>query len=197
MLLRKCEIRRCFVFPPHLSSGSALPCGTGNPEIASFHLNTVRCIANEHIKHMVHMHCACNAVQLLIVVELPFIPKVIDYMHQTSKTYLESEHSILLSVTRTLYIYQVCHSVGRCVKMIETCSSSCLEWKLMGCVILLSQQMSDASKHITDYICFLSRRQRIGAHALCVQHSPTAMRRSRLPFSWTMPPPAPSWTHWV
>ena len=33
--------------------------------------------------------------------------------------------------------------------------------------------MSDAIKHITDDI-FLSGIQRIGAHALCVQHSPTA-----------------------
>jgi len=53
---------------------------------------------------------------------LPFIPKVIDCMHQTIKTYLEMEHSILLSVTHTLYGYQVCHSVGRCVK-----DESCLD----------------------------------------------------------------------
>jgi len=34
--------------------------------------------------------------------------------------------------------------------------------------------MSDPIKHITYDILFLSIRQRIGAHALCVQHSPTA-----------------------
>ena len=28
-----------FIFPPHLTSASALPGETGNPEIASFHLN--------------------------------------------------------------------------------------------------------------------------------------------------------------
>jgi len=33
----------------------------------------------------------------------------------------------------------------------------------------------NAIKHITDDIFFLSGRQRIGAHALCVQHSPTAV----------------------
>jgi len=27
------------IFPPHLTSASALPGKTGNPEIASFHLN--------------------------------------------------------------------------------------------------------------------------------------------------------------
>jgi len=52
----------------------------------------------------------------LVAVKLPFIPKVIDSMHQTIKIYLEREHSILLSVTRTLYVYQVCHDIGRCVK---------------------------------------------------------------------------------
>jgi len=31
VLLKKQEIRRCFVFPPHLSSASALPCERGNP----------------------------------------------------------------------------------------------------------------------------------------------------------------------
>jgi len=62
----------------------------------------------------------------LIAVQLPFIPKVIDCTHQTIKTYLDWEHSIVLSVTHTLYVYQVCHGVGRCVKY-ESCSSSSLE----------------------------------------------------------------------
>jgi len=50
-----------------------------------------------------------------VVVELPFIPKMIDYMHHTIKTYLEREHSILLSVTRTLCVYQVCYTVSGAV----------------------------------------------------------------------------------
>jgi len=56
----------------------------------------------------------------LVAVEPTFIPKVIDCMHQTIKTYQEREHSILLSVTRTLYVYEVCHSVGRslCMKKV-------------------------------------------------------------------------------
>jgi len=41
VLLRKQEIRRCFGFPPHLSSASALPCETGNPEDSAL----VHCIA--------------------------------------------------------------------------------------------------------------------------------------------------------
>jgi len=66
----------------------------------------------------------------LVAVKLPLIPKVIDCMHQTIKTYLEREHSILLSVTHTLHVYQVCHGVVHCVKD-GSCFSSSLEWKLM------------------------------------------------------------------
>ena len=47
----------------------------------------------------------------MVAVELPFIPTAIDCMHQTIKTYLEREHSILLFVTRTLYVYRVCHGM--------------------------------------------------------------------------------------
>jgi len=55
-------------------------------------------------------------------------------MHQTNKTCSEREHSILLCVTRTLYVYvQVCHSVGRCVKD-GSRSLSSLEWKLMDSI---------------------------------------------------------------
>ena len=60
----------------------------------------------------------------LIADELPFIPKVIDCMHQTVKTYLVREHSILLCIT--LYVYRVCRGIGRCVKH-GSCSSSSLE----------------------------------------------------------------------
>jgi len=111
----------------------------------------------------------------LVAAELPFIPKVIDSMHQTINTYLERERSILLSVTRTLCVYQVCHGVGRCVKD-ESCSSSSLEWKLMDSINGISyclnkcQTLSNTS-HMTF---FPSGRQRIGANALCVQHSPSA-----------------------
>jgi len=52
----------------------------------------------------------------LVAAELPFIPKVIDCMHQTVKTYLEREHSIILCVTHKIYIYEVCHNVGSLCK---------------------------------------------------------------------------------
>jgi len=37
-----------FIFPPHLSSASALPGETGNPEIASFHLNAACFFTKKH-----------------------------------------------------------------------------------------------------------------------------------------------------
>jgi len=41
MLLRMQAIKSYFIFPPHLTSASALPGETRNPEIASFRLNAV------------------------------------------------------------------------------------------------------------------------------------------------------------
>jgi len=85
------------------------------PKIASFHLNTVCCFPNEHTKHIQIITWS------LLNYLSGFIPKVIDCMHQTTKTYLEREHSILLSVTHTLYVYQVCMS---------RCPSLCERWEL-------------------------------------------------------------------
>jgi len=62
----------------------------------------------------------------LVTAELPFTVKMIDGMHHTG----HGKHSILLSVTHTLYVNQVCHGIGRCVKD-GSCSSSSLEWKSM------------------------------------------------------------------
>jgi len=37
-----------FIFPPQLTSASALPGETGNPEIASFHLNVACFFTKKH-----------------------------------------------------------------------------------------------------------------------------------------------------
>jgi len=37
-----------FAFPPHVTSASALPVETGNPEIASFHLNAACFFTKKH-----------------------------------------------------------------------------------------------------------------------------------------------------
>jgi len=54
VLMRKWEIRTCFVYPPHLSSAFALLCEIGNAEDSAL------------------MHCACNTVQLLQRYRVPF-----------------------------------------------------------------------------------------------------------------------------
>jgi len=48
MLPRKQVVKMYFIFPPHLTSASALPGETGNPEIASFHLNAACFFTKKH-----------------------------------------------------------------------------------------------------------------------------------------------------
>jgi len=55
----------------------------------------------------------------LVRAEPPFTVKTINGMHQTGPR-------ILLSVAHMLYVNQLCHGVGRCVKD-GSCSSSSLE----------------------------------------------------------------------
>jgi len=39
MLLRKPEIKTCYIFSPHLINASVLPCKTENMEIVSVYVN--------------------------------------------------------------------------------------------------------------------------------------------------------------
>ena len=55
MLLKKKEIIRCFVFPTHLSSASALPCKIRNPEDSAL------------------VHCAGNTVQHAAALSTSFL----------------------------------------------------------------------------------------------------------------------------
>jgi len=41
------------------------------------------------------------------------------------------------------------------------------------------------------------RNREVSALVLCVCNTVQLLQRSRLPFSWTMPPKAPSWTQWL
>jgi len=56
--------------------------------------------------------------------------------------------------------------------------------------------MSDAIKHITYDIFFFQEDSAL-VHMHCARKTVQLLRRSRLPFSWTMPPTGPSWTHWL
>jgi len=62
-----------FIFPLHLTGASALPGETGNPEIASCHLNDA-CFFTKNTKQLKYH---------LVRDEPPFIVKTIDWMHQT------------------------------------------------------------------------------------------------------------------
>jgi len=60
-----------FIFPPQLTSDSALPGETGNPEIASFQLNACFTKKTRNIKHH------------LVTAEPSFTVKTIDWVRQT------------------------------------------------------------------------------------------------------------------
>jgi len=61
MLPRKQAIKIYFILPPHLTSASALPGETGNPEIAS---NTSQMTIFFFQQDSAHVHCVCNTIQL-------------------------------------------------------------------------------------------------------------------------------------
>jgi len=72
-----------FILPPHLTCVFALPGETGNPKIASFHLNAA-CFLPKNTRNKLKYHLDTD--------EPPFTVKTIDCMHQTGP-------GILLSVT--------------------------------------------------------------------------------------------------
>ena len=114
---------------------------TGNLEIASFYLNTVQCLTCFDNRHKIH------GDYYLVTVKPPFIHKTIDCMEHTQK-----EQSSLPSTTIMLNIYQICHGVGHCINY-GSCFLLTLGVKVTGYYywdILLSQQMLDAIKHVTD-----------------------------------------------
>jgi len=115
MLPRKNVIKMYFIFPPHLTSASALPVETGNPEICVFSL---KCCMLFHQKTR-------NTVKNITWSELNH-PSLSKHLTECTTEDLGREHRILLSVTHMLCVSQVCHAVSRCVKS-GSCSSSSLE----------------------------------------------------------------------
>ena len=84
----------------------------------------------------------------LVTAEPPFTVKTTDGMHQTGPR-------ILLSVTHMLYVNEVCHGVGRCVKNGSSSSSlSESQWTVLMRYLTISTNV-DAIKHITgDHFSF-------------------------------------------
>ena len=105
-VVEKVGYQMYFIFLPHLTSAPALPGETGNPKIASFHLNAACFFIKKHETQLKYH---------LVRAEPPFTVKTIDRVHQTWPT--GREHSILLCVTHILCVSQVCHAVSRCEKM--------------------------------------------------------------------------------
>ena len=85
-----------FIFPPHLTCASAIPGETGNPKIASFHLNAACFLPKNSLKYN------------LVTDVPPSTVKTINCMHQTGPR-------IQLSMTHMLCVNQdcVCRSVKR------------------------------------------------------------------------------------
>ena len=114
ILPRKQAIKMYFIFPPHLTSASALSGETGNPEIASFHLNVACFFTKKH-----------ETVKNITWLGLNH-PSLSKQSIGCTRQDLGREQGILLSVTHMLCVSQDCHAVSRCVKD-GSCSSSSLE----------------------------------------------------------------------
>jgi len=116
MLPRKQAIKMYFIFPPHLTSASALPGETRKPEIASLHLNAACFFIKKHATQLKNITWS----------ELNHHPSLSKRSTGCTIQDLGREHSILLCVTHMLCVSHVCHAVSRCVKD-GSCSSSSLE----------------------------------------------------------------------
>ena len=96
-----------------------ITCGNRKPENCIFSLKFCMLFTKKNTRNTLKYH--------LVTTKLPFTVQTINWMHQAGPR-------ILLSV-KTLYVNQVCHGVGRCVKD-GSCSSSSLsesQWTvLMG-----------------------------------------------------------------
>jgi len=64
-----------FIFPPHLTTASALHGETGKPEIPFFHLNAACFLPKKNTKHSLKYH--------LVRAEQHFSVQTINWMHQT------------------------------------------------------------------------------------------------------------------
>ena len=129
-----------FIFPPHLTSASALPGETRNPEIASFHLYATCLFTKKH-----------KTVKNITWSELnhpsPSKRSTGCTRHQTGPR-KGAQHSA------------VCYPHALCQPSLSRCQSLCKRWQLFFVKpgvkvngqwdILLCQQLLDAIKHITD-----------------------------------------------
>jgi len=98
---RESRQSKCTLFSHH-TSASVLPGETGNPEIASFHLNAACFFTKKHETQLKYHWSELNYLSLS------------KWSTECTSQDLGREHSILLSVTHMFCVSQVCHSVSHC-----------------------------------------------------------------------------------
>ena len=182
MLLRKQAVKWYFIFPPHLTSASALP-GDWKPKIASFHLNAESCFASRRWKH-IHGH---SGTALHSHKNQPFVP------NETSEASVAC-HATVCYHTHSSFTKSVVMSIAVSKVGVVPCRS--LKWKVNGQYwwdILLSQQMLAVIKVQTrcrrQYHLPFSNTAHACTSAWCVQHSSTAAaQNSQLHFFWAISP---------
>jgi len=63
--------------------------------------------------------------------------------------------------------------------------------------LTISTNVRRYQTHHRWHFSFFFQKDTTLAHMHCACNTVQLLRRSRLPFSWTMLPTAPSWTHWL
>jgi len=114
MLLRKQQIRRCFVFPPHLSSASALSSKRGNPEDSALMLyacNTVQLL--QHSTPFLLNHAPQKPQAKRINYKIPGVIRQREYESWVKKTeeimqqLVEFRHAIIQRVKDAIFVFPV------------------------------------------------------------------------------------------
>jgi len=136
--------------------------GNGKPENCIFSLKFCMLFTKKHMKH-IKISPGYNWTT--------FTVQTIDWMHQAGPR-------ILLSVTHMLYVNQVCHCVGRCVKD-GSCSSSSLresQWTvLVGCLTISTNVRRYQTHHRWQFFF-----QEDSALVHCACNTVQRLQRSRL-----------------
>jgi len=105
MLPRKFAIKIYFMFPPHLTSASALPGEKETRKMRFFHLNAACFFTKKHETQFKNITWSEQNH-----------PSLSKRSTGCTRQDLGREHSFLLSVIHILCVSQVCHGISRCVK---------------------------------------------------------------------------------
>ena len=146
---------------------------SGNPKIASFHLNDACCFTKNR----------WNTLKDIIWSQT-IHPSPSKRSSECTRQDLGSEHSILQYVTLTLDVYQVCHCVGHCVKN-GGCSSSCMESKSMDSIAGISYYLNKCETLWTCRLWQFALSARQCTSTSCVKQSNCCSAKLSAPFLLT------------